>query len=362
MSKQSTGVGILGIGLYLPPGVRKNSDLPAHIVDGWRKRLAQSAGRQAEQDLSGLGAGARHTAAGMKRLISDPFQGTSERRVAAPDQSATEMGALAAEEALKRAGLRAADIDLILTWDAVPDVPHVASACLLHQRLGLPSRCFSLSVEAACNAFNMQASIANRMIQSGQARHALLVQVNNFQRVTPLEETVSLVFGDGATAVVLGPVSAGRGILAESHRTDSYFTRTLAISPPGRPWYEEGRSVLHSPDKMAAHRMLLSVADFGKEVIIDALASAHLSAGDVDFFACHQGAAWLRGAVQQHAGLEKARAVDTFAWTASLGGANITAVMAVGEREGMLRDGDCVATFAGGTGVTYSSLVLRWGR
>ena len=107
--------------------------------------------------------------------------------------------------------------------------------------------------------------------------------------------------------------------------------------------------------------MFLRSGEYAREVVRAALEDAKLEEDDVDFYACHQGIAWLRAVTQEAAGLGHARSVDTYMKTGNLGSPNIPVVLAEAEEKGLLHDGDLVVTHAGGSGVTYSSLVLRWG-
>ncbi len=93
----------------------------------------------------------------------------------------------------------------------------------------------------------------------------------------------------------------------------------------------------------------------------EALASAGATAADVDYYASHQAQRWLRKVTSDLIGFTKARGVDTFPWAGSVLAANIPLQLDVAQREGLLRDGDLVATYAGGVGVTSSAMVLRWG-
>ena len=87
-----------------------------------------------------------------------------------------------------------------------------------------------------------------------------------------------------------------------------------------------------------------------------------LAPKDVDFYAAHQGTAWLTKATAAQANIEHAKTVVTFPTFGNLSSVNIPLILAIGEREGLLRDGSVVIAFSGGTGETWSSLCLRWGR
>src|SRR5207245_1426629 len=92
----------------------------------------------------------------IEALGDDPFQGARSRHVARDNMSPTDMEARAAAEAIERAGIGAADIDLLLVYTSVPDYLLSSTACLLHDRLGLAPKCLSMEVNAASNSFLMQ--------------------------------------------------------------------------------------------------------------------------------------------------------------------------------------------------------------
>ena len=108
--------------------------------------------------------------------------------------------------------------------------------------------------------------------------------------------------------------------------------------------------------------MFLMLADRGKEVVVDALEKLQLRPEDVQFYAAHQATIWFRRVTQAHIGLTGARSADTFPWAGTLSAANIPLVMATAEAEGALLDGNLVAIYSGGTGMTWSASILRWGR
>ncbi len=243
---------------------------------------------------------------------------------------------------------------------SIPDFLDTNAACTIHGALGLSPRCFSLGVEAACNSWQMNVELARDMIRAGRARNALLVQWCAVTRIVPPHVHHAPWFGDGASAVVLGPVKEGFGILGAAHRTDGDMQNTLVAGVPGGRWYDEGKVTLYPEDVERAKRMFVESADSAATVVGEALADAGVEKSDVDFYACHQGTAWLGQVTREAAGLGHARTLDTFARTGNLGSPNIPVVLAEAERQGLLHAGDVVVTHAGGSGVTYSSLVLRW--
>jgi 3-oxoacyl-[acyl-carrier-protein] synthase-3 len=357
---QSSNIGILGIGTCLPPTVRKNDFWPEDVVAKWgRKRAAPL--QDAQRDVT-HSVGARAVLDAMAALRDDPFHGAVERRVMATGTKASDMEKEAAQRAIESAGIDPAEIGLVLCNTLAPDFLVTNNACLLHHNLGLSPNCFTIATEAACNALMMQLALAEQMLRGGRAKYALLVQTCNISPLLPLDQAHSAWFGDGCAAVLVGAVRDGRGVLGHSHRTKGAFHGTIVASVPEGRWYDEGRVQVYSADHGAARESFLEIPDLAAEVVGEALAQAGCAPADVDFYAPHQPTAWFRKVTQDHLRLAKAKSIETFKLTASMFGANIPISLHFAEREGLLRDGDLVVMFAGGAGLTYSSMALRWGR
>lgn len=351
-------VGIYGIGTYLPEQVRGNDWWPESVVAGWRERLAKMRPGLPDQ----LTQNERATLAAMAELASDPFQGTLERRVMDGAMTSSEMETRAARAALARANVDAREIDLLLVHSIVPDYLNTPNACAVHHNLALSERCFTMSTEGMCASFLLQLQLAAAMISSGQARRALIIQSSEFSRVVASDAPFAPWCGDGAAAAVIGPVADGYGLIGSAHHTDGSRHRALVVGVPDRNWYDGGRVMAYSADPRASFQMLLTIADRGRDSMRQALSAAGLAAADVSFYAAHQGTKWIRRLTQDAMGLTSARSVDTFAQFGSISGANLPLILALGEAEGLLRDGDVVSLFGGGTGETWASMILRWGR
>jgi 3-oxoacyl-[acyl-carrier-protein] synthase III len=348
-------IGLLGVATYLPPTTRRNDWWPSAAVERW------AAMRGAPPPPTGpITPAMEHVLAEIARQAADPFQGVTERRVMPADMISVDMEALAAERALARAGVDREQIDALLTHTVVPEYLLSNTACVLHHRLGLAPGCFTMQAEASGNSFLMQLALAEQMIAAGRARHVLVVQSAAGSRLIDPGDPMSPLFGDGASAVVVGAVPTG-GLLAAVHRTDGSYPRGLIASVRGGKWYDGGRIVLHSGDSGAMRQIFLETADRAAEVVGAVLAAAGQAAEDVALFAVHQGTPWLRKVTQTACGLTRARGVDTFATTGYLFGASIPLVLETAERNGLVAPGDLVVMHGGGVGSTYAAIALRWG-
>jgi len=348
-------VGIRGVGLYLPPIVRRNDWWPSDVVARWQQA------ERAPPPARPLSPGEARVVAAMSQQALDPFGGAVARHVMPDDMTVLDMAEQAARIAIARAGVAGSDIDLLLTNTVLPDVLLGNPACQVHHRLGLPRRCFAMETTAAAYSFVMQLSLAHAMITSGAARLALLVQSCGVSRAVDPEDPISPLFGDGATAVVIGQVATGRGLHAAVHHADGRFPDTLVASVPGGTWSDPGRGVVHVADAVQMREVFLGTADVCKESIDAVLARAGLAVNDIGFFAMYQGTPWIRRVVQDHAGLGHARSIDTFAQTGYLFAGILPAGLALAEQSGLLADDDLVLATGGGTGMTFGSIVMRWG-
>lgn len=352
----TTRVGILGIGLYLPPEIRRNDWWSKEVVDRWTRRRPAPGPRP---DLTQLSDAARRIVAALATQSDDPFQGSVERRILAAEMTVVDMEANASRDAIERAGISPADIDLLLTHTVAPEVQLSNPAAALHHRLGLPPECLAMQTEAAAYSFLDQLAIADAMISAGRARCALLVQSCAASRLVEPDDPVAPYFGDLATAVVVAGTS-GRGILGAVHFTDGRYPNTLVASVPNGTWYAAGRPVIHLGDPAGMRAVMLQTVDLCKSSVEAVLARCGQPASAVRFFCMHQGTPWLRELAQEFAGLTQAASVETFTKTGYVFSSILPLGLRVAQDQHLVERGDLVVLFAGGTGMTYGATVLEW--
>jgi 3-oxoacyl-[acyl-carrier-protein] synthase-3 len=355
---KSISIGILGLSVYLPPEVRRNDWWSADVVARWMDAQRRAPRREISGSLT---EGARRVERAIAEQTVDPFQSAVERRVMPAEMRVSDMEEQAARAALERAGVALGDVDLLLTQTTVPDYLASNPTCILHERLGLPKACFSMHTDTSSGAFMMQLTVADAMIRAGRARCALLVQSCIPSRLIDMTSPIAPLFGDAASAVVVGPVSGARGLEGTVSFTDGRNPKTLIVSVPGRAWYEDGRAVLHIGDAQQAHDVFLGAPDAFKDSVEAVLAASSRAAHEIDFLCIHQGAPWMRQLVQDYVGLGAARSVETFARTGYVFACTLPTALADAQDRGVLVNDDLVMLLAGGPGTTYGATILRWG-
>jgi 3-oxoacyl-[acyl-carrier-protein] synthase-3 len=360
LSGISSRAGIISIGAYLPDDVRTNDWWPDDLVERWRLGLDANA-RELEAYLAGreLSAGTKRVIEAMRALEADPFRGARQRHVMAAGQLASEMELIAAQRALEGLGDLAPQIDFLCVFSAVPDYLNATNACLLHQQLGLRSECMTTALEAAGNSFLQQLELARTLIEMRRVRYALLIQSSSWSRVVAQDSVFAPYLGDAATAVLVGPVADGHGVVASAHFTDGSRHKALVTGVPGKRWYE-GPVIAYTEDPRSTRDMYLAVPDRARAVVERALASAQISASNIDFYASHQGALWLGPVTQEFCGMAGANSAHSFASTGHINACAIPYALLTGVRTGKLDPGELVLMFSGGSGESLCAIVMRW--
>src|SRR6266481_2015454 len=153
--------------------------------------------------------------------------GIKQRRKAGPDEYTSQFAVRAAREAIERAGIEPARIDLILCATVTPDQILPSTGCLIQAQLGA-HKAAAMDIVAACSGFLYGLTLADAMIKSGQIRYALVIGAEILtQYVDYTDRGTCVLFGDGAGAAIVGPVEGDQGILAARIRSDGRYQEQL---------------------------------------------------------------------------------------------------------------------------------------
>jgi 3-oxoacyl-[acyl-carrier-protein] synthase-3 len=275
--------------------------------------------------------------------------GIRNRRMAAPEERLSTHAAAAAREALERANVAAADVDLVIVATSTADeimpsaAPHVA-----HEIGAFGAGAFD--VGAACNGFLSALAVGAAQVETGRARNALVVGADFMSRVLDFSDrSTAAVFGDGAGAVLLesieGPSRLGPVVLGADAEGASHIEiprEDPRIRMRGHETYREAVAHLSLATEQAVH-------------------AADLRLDDVDLFVYHQANGRILTAVGERLGLDPARVVDCIAEHGNTSAATLPLALDHAAARGLLHDGDRVLLGAFGAGFTWGATVLEWG-
>jgi 3-oxoacyl-[acyl-carrier-protein] synthase-3 len=186
--------------------------------------------------------------------------GIHARHFASAGVCSSDLGVEAARKALEAAGLKPADIDLIIVATSTPDMVFPSVACILQNKLGIAG-CPAFDIQAVCSGFVYALTVADALIRTGTATKALVIGAEVFSRILDFSDrTTCVLFGDGAGAVVL-EASETPGILASDVHADGKYASILCV-----PGGVSGGKVLGDPllrmDGQAVFRLAVGAVSY----------------------------------------------------------------------------------------------------
>jgi len=344
---------IAGIGMYVPKNVVTNSDIIKYMdtTDAWI------------QERTGI----------------------KERRYAErTGETTTTMGVEAAKIAIERAGITASEIDFIVFATLSPDY-YFPGCGVLVQRAMKMKEIGALDIRNQCSGFVYALSVADQFIRTGMYKNILVIgsEKHSFGLdMSTRGRNVSVIFGDGAGAVVLQPTEKrGQGILSTHLHSDGESAEILAMYNPGthaNHWTEKRLADYNEAevsDMFMSKDMIDNAQNFPymdgpavfkkavvkfPEVIMEALSKNDLLPSDINMLIPHQANLRIAQYVQQTLGLSDDRVFNNIQKYGNTTAASIPIALCEAWETGKIKEGDLVCLAAFGSGFTWASALLHW--
>ena len=288
--------------------------------------------------------------------------GIKQRRKAAPGEYTSQFATRASQEAIERAGIDPADIDLILCATVTPDQILPSTACLIQAQLGA-SKAAAMDIVAACSGFVYGMTIAEPMIRSGQIKYALVIGAELLTRyVDYTDRGTCVLFGDGAGAAILGPVEGDRGILATKIRSDGRYEEQLYAPGGGTKGGFSAETIARGDHffKMKGNEVfkiaVRSMSDISKQVLCE----AGLTTEDVNLFIPHQANQRITEAVANMLKVDPALVYSNISQHGNTSSASIPICLDECVQAGRIKKDDIVLMASFGGGFTWGGVVMRW--
>ncbi len=292
--------------------------------------------------------------------------GINERRYAGVKDTTASMGAMAATHAMEKAGIGGEAIDCILFATLSPDYFFPGCGVLVQEKLGL--ECVgAMDVRDQCTGFIYALSVAESFVKSGKYDHVMVIGAE--LQSTGLDFTtegrdVSVIFGDGAGAVIVGPCERGRGILSTHLHSEGKYAKQLWCEAPGsaaRPSITEEtiRKKRHFP-KMNGKFVFVHAVKRFQEVIEEALTGNGLSRDDLSLLIPHQANLRITQAITKAMGLTEGKVFSNIQRYGNTTAASIPIALDESLEAGIIRERDIVCLAAFGSGFTWGSALMRW--
>lgn len=325
---------ILGTGFYVPDRVVTNDDLAERMdtSDEWIRQRS----------------------------------GIEQRRYAPDDVGCAELAYQASLRTLDEAGLEAEALDCIILATLSPDYHFPGSACLLGQKLGLPG-VPAVDIRAQCSGFIYSLSTADNFIRGGQFKCVLVVGSEKHSVALEFADRgrdVTILFGDGAGAAIVGPTEEDRGILSTHLHADGRLADALWLECPGsahprwitQEMVEGGRTF----PKMKGRLVFKHAVDKLTAVTMEALAKNGMSVEDIDLFLFHQANLRIIEQVTTQMKIPPEKVYNNIQEYGNTTAASIPIALHEALQKGFLHEGEHVLMASFGSGFTWASAVVRW--
>ena len=312
--------------------------------------------------------------------------GIRERRYAhRTNETTTTMGVEAAKIAIERAGITPQDIDFIVFATLSPDYYFPGCGVLLQRAMQM-KEVGALDVRNQCSGFVYALSVADQFIKTGMYKNILVVGAEKHSfglDFSTRGRNVSVIFGDGAGAVVLQPTeNANQGILSTHLHSDGANAEILAMYNPGthaNHWTGEHKLAdfkdAEIGEMFMSHEMIDNAQNFPNmdgpavfkvavekfpQVIREALAKNNLETSDLNMLIPHQANLRISQFVQKKLGLRDDQVYNNIMQYGNTTAASVPIALCEAWEKGLVKEGDLVCLAAFGSGFTWASALLRW--
>ncbi|PAF47148.1 3-oxoacyl-ACP synthase [Helicobacter sp. 12S02634-8] len=286
--------------------------------------------------------------------------GIQTRYFASDDEESSDLGTQAARVALKRAGLDASDIDLVIVATLSPDYLGMPStACLLSAKLGIKNRP-AFDITAACSGFIYLLALAKSFVESGAYANILIVGAEKVSSVLDFSDRGTCVlFGDGAGAAVIGSTdSLERSVLDVHIAADgSYYDYLLTPRALKESHFMRAKPSVQCLQMKGNETFKLAVKTLASDVK-NIMAKNHLTPEDINFFIPHQANLRIIAAVGDLLHFSQSQIITTVQKYGNTSAASIP--MAINDiyESQTLKKGDLVLLDAFGGGLTWGSALV----
>jgi len=288
--------------------------------------------------------------------------GIKQRHIVENGQATSDLGAEAAEVALKSAGLAATDIDLILLATLTPDMMCPSTACLVQHRIGA-RRAAAVDIEAACSGFVYGLSLARGAIVSGEAETVLLIGAEVTSRfVDWTDRTTCVLFGDAAGAAILTAAHDGRGILGTVLGADGGGASLIDVAAGGSrlPASAETVAARQHVLKLKGQDVFKSGVRSMSQAVTDVLRKCGLAMTDIALLIPHQANNRIITAVADSLGFPMEKVMVNVEKYGNTSAATIPLALHEAVLAGRVKKGDLICVVAFGGGLTWGAAVIRW--
>ena len=305
----------------------------------------------------------------------DRKTGISVRHIVAPDECASDLAFAAARQLFASGAVRPSDIDCLLLCTQSPDYFLPATACLLQDRLGLPTSCFAIDFNQGCSGFVYGLGIAKGLIESGQVRRVLLITAESYSKhIHPRDKSVRTIFGDAAAATLIEGANAPNGksfIGPFVWGTDGSGAKNLIVPSGGMRSPRSSETAVETEDQSGNRRTQDNLFMDGPEIFSftlrevpkafhQLLSQAALTPEQIDLFVFHQANRYMLDSLRMALNIPEDRFHVSMKNCGNTVSSTIPIALKHASAEGKLKSGNLVMLIGFGVGYSWGAALVRW--
>ena len=297
--------------------------------------------------------------------------GIHTRHIAGADEYSSDLAVGAATRLFATHALDAQNVDYLILCTQSPDFYLPVTAALVHQQLGLRNNAGATDINLGCSGYIYALGLAKGLIESNQASSVLVITADTYSKfLNPADKSVRTIFGDGASATLLGEGGDTEGVYGIVYGSDGSGAGNLIV-PSGGIRQGSDISGRVSADARGLDSNGYDLFMDGPEIfnftlrvvpetVAEVLARAQLSLEDIDLFVFHQANSFMLEHLRKRLGVDSEKFFVSMEETGNTVSSSIPIALTQAAERGRLTDGMKVMLLGFGVGYSWGGLIVEW--
>jgi 3-oxoacyl-[acyl-carrier-protein] synthase-3 len=286
--------------------------------------------------------------------------GIKERRVMPDDEATSDICVYAIQKILKKRGLSADEIDLVIVATVTPDHVFPATANIVTDKIGAKNA-WGFDLGAACSGFLYALETGSKFIESGKHKKVIVCGADKMSAIVNYQDrNTCIIFGDGGGAVLLEPSEDENGIMDSILKSDGSGRNFLyqksggSMHPPTHETIDAREHYVHQEGKTVFKFAVTNMAEVSREI----MDRNNLEGKDVDFLCAHQANLRIIDATAKRMELDDDKVLINIEKYGNTTAGTIPLLFADFEKK--FKKGDNIVLAAFGGGFTWGSIYVKW--
>lgn len=294
--------------------------------------------------------------------------GIESRRNAGNGETASDLAVEAAKKLFHENGISSGDIDFLIFCTQSPDYFMPSTACVLQDRLGIPTTAGAFGIDLGCSGFVYSLAVANSMVDSGLAKNVLLLTADTISKYLHPDDKNRILFGDAATATLIAKEGIAEIGKFERGTDGSGFENIIIRNGANRNRTQTGAE--HTDENGNIHRddyfdmdgeaIFNFSVDRVPGLIAGCLKQNKIEKEDVDYYVFHQANKYMLNALRKLNKLPKDRFFIDLSDTGNTTSSTVPIGLVKSIRNGAIHQDMRVMIAGFGVGLSWAATILRF--